>query len=253
MRVEFIIHPQYAHLSEFLLSLPESFDSLAEAAVLRDVRNVTKAVKVNGIRLVIKSYRHISWLNRRAYGTLRDSKAMRAYHYAERLTALGIGTPRPIAAIDCFSGGVLVNSFFVSLYTDYASAEVVNRYPDDAEQLCPLMDSVAGFIVRLHACGVLHHDLNLSNILFRKNSRGEYDFQVIDINRMSFKRRLTTRQRIENLSTLSCSPAAYAYILHRYALLSKNSEQRFEMQGHLSRLMRDRRKTIHNALKTRKK
>lgn len=253
MRVEFVIHPQYAHLSEFVLSLPESFDSLAKAAVLRDVRNVTKAVKVSGIRLVIKSYRHISWLNRRAYGTLRDSKAMRAYRYAERLTALGIGTPRPIAAVDCFSGGELVDSFFVSLYTDYATADIVNRYPDDCEQLCPLMDGVAEFIVRLHTCGVLHHDLNMSNILFRINDEGKYDFQVIDINRMSFKRRLTTRERVENLSTLACSPAAYAYILHRYALLSDIPEQRFEIQGLLSRLMRDRRKTIHKALKTRKK
>ena len=37
-------------------------------------------------------------------------------------------------------------------------------------------------------CG-LHHDLNISNILYREVWPGEYDFQLIDINRMDFKRR----------------------------------------------------------------
>lgn len=250
MRRKIIINPDYCYLEAFVKALPDEFDALAGAEVLRDIRNVTKAVDVAGERIVIKSYRHISPLNSLLYGTLRDSKAVRAYKYAERLIRLGVATPQPVAVIDTSRKGRLRDSFFISIYSDYKSAEMVNSYPDDGESLCPLMDSVAAFILRLHECGVLHQDLNISNILFRRRADGEYDFQIIDINRMKFKRRLSERERIVNFKSLSCSPASYAYILHQYAKLSGISEHSIEMKGLFVRIMHERRKGFLRELKS---
>ena len=75
-------------LNEFVQSLPDQFDTLPDAEVLHQGRNVVKMVEREGVRMVVKSYRHLSLVNRLLYGWVRRSKAVRAYRYAERLLAM---------------------------------------------------------------------------------------------------------------------------------------------------------------------
>lgn len=244
-----ILNPKYLKLNEFVNSIRSDFHNLSHCRLLHDGRNKVKYVEILGEKLVVKSYERVSFVNRLLYGRLRQSKAVRAFRYAERLIELGIDTPRPVAAVDVYEGGVLRQSFFVSEYSDYQSAEVVNSYPPMGENLHPLMDALAKFIFDLHNVGVLHRDLNITNILYRKSEKGEYLFQLIDINRMDFKRRISRRKRIKNMRRLSCSPAAYAYILERYAELLLPNESTFQLQGLIARLLFEYRQRAKQSIK----
>lgn len=236
-------------LNEFVQSLPDQFDTLSDAEVLHQGRNEVKMVEREGVRMVVKSYEHLSLVNRLLYGWVRRSKAVRAYRYAERLLAMGIDTPTPIAVVDVQRGGMLRQSLFVSAYSDYKSAAVINSYPANTDMLQPLMDALAKFIFRLHDAGVLHKDLNITNILYKATADGEYKFQLIDINRMNFKSHLSMSERIKNMRRLSCNPTAYAYILEQYAAQTTTNEQTFQLRGLIARLLFEIRQHIKSDVK----
>lgn len=211
-----IINPKYSHLHDFVTSLPEKFDSMTCMQILRSGRNEVRLFLVDGQMIVVKCFRRISLLNRLLYGSIRQSKSVRAYYHAFRLNRLGISTPEPIAAIDVRRYGFLTQSFYVYAYSEYNDMkELLDRYPD--EQIEPLLDALTDFILRIHDKGILHHDLNILNILYRDCGSGKYDFQLIDINRMSFYPKLSERQRLANMRHFNCKPAALMYILERYA------------------------------------
>lgn len=246
-----IINPQYAHLHDFIKSIPSRFNEPDFGTTLHSGRNIVKRVEFNGLQIVVKSYCRISLLNRLIYGRLRKSKSHRAYNHYLRLKSLGIDSPEAIAAIDTRHNGKIVGSFFVSLHSDYQSMEVVNEYPRNAATLEPLMEALAEFLIQLHNSGVLHHDLNISNILFQGDSVSGYKFQLIDTNRMDFKQQLSLRKRIENMRRLSCGSAAYAYLLERYAEKMNQPENSFELKGLLARLIFDERQRTKQKVKQR--
>ena len=215
-RMGYIINPKYCSLHDFVISLPEKFNSMTCMQILRSGRNEVRLFLVDGQMVVVKCFRRISLLNRLLYGTIRQSKSVRAYYHAFRLNRLGISTPEPIAAIDVRRYGFLTQSFYVYAYSEYNDIkELLDRYPD--EQIEPLLDALTDFILRIHDKGVLHHDLNILNILYRDCGSGRYDFQLIDINRMSFYPKLSEHQRLANLRHFNCKPAVLIYILERYA------------------------------------
>ena len=247
--MQILLNPRFMALNEFVQSLPDQFDTLPDAEVLHQGRNVVKMVEREGVRMVVKSYEHLSIVNRLLYGRVRRSKAVRAYRYAKRLLAMGIDTPTPIAVVDIRRRGVLHRSLFMSAYSDYESAAVINSYPAKTETLQPLMDALAKFIFRLHDAGVLHKDLNITNILYKPTADGGYKFQLIDINRMDFKSHLSMNERIKNMRRLSCHPTAYAYILEQYASQATTNEQTFQLRGLIARLLFEIRQRIKSDVK----
>lgn len=94
--VKLRIGPKYARLEPYLRSLPQTCDNPGQGRVLHVGRNTIKAFEWNGIRVVAKRYGKISLLNRIVYGTLRRSKAWRAFDHAARLRRLGIDTPEEV-------------------------------------------------------------------------------------------------------------------------------------------------------------
>lgn len=245
--MKLVINPRYAHLEGFVRGLHRNFESMPYERVLRNIRNDVREVSVADEHLVVKSFRHLSLVNRAVYGRLRSSKSMRAFSHAERLALLGIGTPEPVAAVDFWERGLLAGSYFVSAYSDYRSMEEFRD--SEVETIKPLLDALTEFLIRLHDRGVVHHDLNISNILYRELWPGEYDFQLIDINRMDFKRPLTSRERLANMSKFECSPDAYFYILGRYADLKSRDSDLFKLQGMVQRLMEIERRRVKDNYK----
>lgn len=243
------LNPNYGFLERFVRQFRYPAWFARNGTELHRGRNILKTFEVDGHLLVVKKYGCLAAFNRLIYGIFRKSKAERAFLHAERLGNLGIDTPEGIAVIDIRRKGVLAESYFVSAYTDYQPlSSVTQDFSQDAEPMA-ILDALAYFLFRLHWTGVLHEDLNVGNILYKRSGRGGYSFQLVDTNRMSFHRTLTTRQRIRNLRRLSFNAAAYVHILDRYAALIGANSDAFQLKGVFVRLIFEMRRRMKRRLK----
>ena len=113
-----------------------------------------------------------------------------------------------------------------------------------------MLGALAAFLYRLHEAGVLHRDLNIGNILYKGDGQGGYVFQLIDTNRMTFCRRLSMRDRLDNLRRLSCPAPAYLYILDRYARLAHSNADSIQLKGAVMRLIFEMRQRLKRGVKS---
>lgn len=232
-----VVNPKYKRLRPFVerLARPAFFADHGET--LHDGRNIIKLFEADGVKLVVKSYGRLSLFNRVVYGTLRKSKAMRAYLHADRLRRLGIDTPEEVAVVEIRKNGIMRQCYFVSLYSDYESIISAAEPFMQSIEAKKVLGGVAEFLLRMHGAGVEHKDLNAGNILYKKDRDGGYLFQVIDTNRMSFRSHMSMHLRLRNMRRLGCSAPAYLYVLHRYAELSRTNVETTQLKGVVSRLV----------------
>lgn len=181
-RIETEINSEYKYLTPFISSLPEIFS--IEGETIYEGRNTLKCFQIEGVNLVVKSFKKPHIINKIAYSFFRESKAKRSYLYALDLLERGVVTPAPIAYINEYKHGLLSRSYYICVYQRNASpiAPYVNG---DAEDRVLLSDMVR-FIVSLHEKNVLHLDLSPGNVLIEK-SEGQNKFSIIDINRLKIE------------------------------------------------------------------
>lgn len=150
-----------------------------EAEIIYNGRNEIGVV--NG--LCIKSFKKPGRVKALIYGTVRHPKAERAFFAAGRLRELGIDTPAPRALVICSKGLSISRTYYVcDYYTDYQTLRGVESRADFSE----LAHALAAFMKKIHAAGVLLKDFSIGNVLFRRNEAGEFEFAVVDINRIRF-------------------------------------------------------------------
>lgn len=233
--MKMVVNHNYLQYNDFIASLPATFASLSSATTLHESRNIVKCVSVEGCKLVIKCYSSLSLVNRVAYGRVRQSKSMRAYHNAHRLLTMGVNTPQPVAAVDCYEGGLLRGSYFVSEYSDFQPMTILNAQGDRVDG--ELLEALAHFIAHIHQLGIQHNDLNVANVRYCRRGEG-YEFELIDNNRLRFRdRALSERERFDDLRHFSCDTAQFVYMLECYAQLTGIDMDRFAAKGLLSRAM----------------
>ncbi|HBG42416.1 lipopolysaccharide kinase InaA family protein [Limibacterium fermenti] len=217
-RIQKAINPSFDALSDFVASLPDS-KSLPGKTIYSG-RNDVSVVEIDGIRLSIKSYNRLTDVNRLLYGTLRKSKAQRAYEHAFALTNRGIETPMPVAFIDCFKHRILQKSYFICLYVNYPPlSDFIARPIAESEAL---FRALGRFTYRLHLCGVYHNDYNMGNILVM-NSAPDYDFCLIDNNRMHFGK-YSRRKSMKSMRRMILPADRYAIVGAAYAEASQTSD-----------------------------
>lgn len=211
MRVDIYVNPEFSSLTQFIELLPDNFDTTGE--VIHLGRNQIRMVEINGEKLVIKYFKKITLFNKFIYGNLRKSKAKRSFENSSTLLKNGIGTPKPVAYIDTFSHLLLKKSFYVCLYTDYTDIKNLLDLPlSEAESGIRALARVSG---KMHHSGIFHGDFNTSNVLF-KVIDGNYDFCLIDNNRMKFKR-FTLKSSVRNFKRMRLSVEQAAIIGSEYA------------------------------------
>ena len=235
-KMRICISPQYRVLEPFVKSLAQPGFFSRNGRVIHDGRNTVKLFEIDGQRLAVKRYGHISLLNRLLYGFLRKSKAERAYRHAIRLRQLGVGTPEEVAFLEVRRHCLLDACYFVARYSDYKPLQPVTELDIQRPEVAAVFDALADFLFRMHNAGVLHKDLNIGNILYLGDSRSGYVFQVIDTNRMRFYRSLSMLRRLDNLRRLSCPAPVYLYILDRYARLANANTDSIQLTGAVMRL-----------------
>lgn len=231
-------NPKYGYLSEW-------FDSFADAGyfetngeLLYDVgRNVVKRFRLGEMDVVVKRFGHITAFNRLMYATFRESKAMRAYKYASKLRTMGISTPEEIAVLETFVNGMMMDGYFMSVYSDYSSLSYLRDFTFEWTECFPLLDSLAVWIFDIHDKGILHQDLNVGNVLYQEQQGGGYSFQLIDNNRMKFRHHLSVEERLKDICKLSTNFDLHHYLLKKYIQLLHCDWIQVEMKGCLYKLM----------------
>jgi tRNA A-37 threonylcarbamoyl transferase component Bud32 len=214
------INPEYAandSLAKFIEHLPEAMVN-GEGYLLYNKRNLIKYFDVPGIgRIVVKRYKRPSLLQRLIYSFFRDSKAKRAFHNAAELRKRGIDTPTGIAFVEDRQYGLFKYGYYLS---DYDGASPIREKLVIPEMFDTVMaEDFAAFAAELHGKGILHHDLNSTNVLYHKAENGHYAFSVIDINRMDFMpfgAQPSMPDCLENMTRFTGRMDLYEYVLRRY-------------------------------------
>ena len=249
-----LVNPQYEYLSPLLdlLIQPDYFETHGE--VLYDVgRNLVKRFRLGETDVVVKRFGRITSFNRLMYATVRESKAMRAYTYASKLRSMGISTPDEIAVLEICSEGVLQESYFVSVYSDYRSLLHLRDFTWEQRELFPLLDALAIWLREVHDKGVLHQDLNIGNILYREHPDGKFAFQLIDNNRMKFCPQLTLDMRLKDLCRLSTNLDLFHYVLNKYLSCFSCDCYMAQLKGGFYKFVFEYRQIIKRKLKRRVK
>lgn len=216
MTTEIGIHPDYKELEEFVKSLPAQFQA-DKGTVIYKGRNELRKMDYNGKSYVVKSFHQPSLINRFIYGVFRGSKAKRSFLYAKEFLKMGIGTPQPVAYMDCRSGILFDKSYYVSRLSSCP-----HIYYELFEQKFACEEKVLRAIGQataiLHNHGYAHKDYGRGNILFEELPNGEVKIEIVDLNRMHIGR-IGMKAGCKNLERLPATPQMHRYIAEEYAKL----------------------------------
>lgn len=206
--------PDYVSLQAWLDTVPDLFRN-GEGRLLYQGRNEVRLFEVDGHRLVVKRFKQHNWLKRIVYTFFRDNKAQRAYENALILTSRRFQTPAAVGYIEVRCAGTIRQVYYICEHTESEPIRprLIEQEPFDQ----PLAAAYARFVASLHDAGVLHRDLNPTNVLYTE-SEGKYHFEVIDINRMRFYDGPVPKEEcMENLTLFYWLTPAYRFILDVYA------------------------------------
>lgn len=197
----------------------ESHGLLESDRVIYRGRNIV-ALTDGSEPLCIKSFGVPGAVKGLIYRTMRRPKAMRAFENATRLRELGFDTPEPVAAVCQLSAGRFGRSYYVCRYLeDWSDLRSAEKRPDFAN----LARSLAAYMNRLHAAGVFMKDFTQGNILFRPDGTGDFQFSLIDINRMEFDVR-DHRKLMANFGAVLDTAEGLAVLAREYAALQPEPE-----------------------------
>jgi len=182
-------------------------------------RNKIKLFELEGKTINIKSFKIPHLINKIAYKYFRKSKARRSFEYATTLLVKGIGTPQPIAYFENYDFIGLKDSYYVSehLQCDLTYRELVEipDFPDHET----ILRQFTQFSFDLHEKGIEFLDHSPGNTLIKKNAEGNYDFFLVDLNRMNFHNSMDFDSRMRNLSHLTPKKEMIAVMSNEYSKL----------------------------------
>ncbi len=159
--------------------------------------------------VVVKTFAQPSLLKNSFDRRGRGSKARRSWLAAVHLAERRVGTPAPVAFLERWVEGRLVESFYVAVYQpDICSfaAELRNLFIHEPEcaKFMGLMQAVADGVRAMHDTGFLHKDLGNQNIFLRRSGEMSWeDVQVLDLNRGQILDSLTPQQRARDVSRIT--------------------------------------------------
>ncbi|MCX6185299.1 MAG: Kdo domain containing protein [Flavobacterium sp.] len=166
-------------------------------------RNKIKLFDLDGKIINIKSFKKPNFYNQIIYKYLRKSKAQRSFEFANILLEKNIGTPQPIAFCENSSFLGIQESYYACehLQCDLTFRELV-EIPDFPEHAI-ILQQFMHFCFELHEKGVEFLDHSPGNTLIVKTGPGEYQFYLVDLNRMQFHDQMPFELRMKNLARLT--------------------------------------------------
>ena len=225
----FEVNPDFENLKDEFLTLFKDFEVSGTDFIVGN-RNTIKIFEVNDLNVNIKSFKIPNQLNQFIYRFVRKSKARRSFEYANLLLEKGIGTPTPLAFQENYGNLGLKNSFYASLHQDYdltfRELVEVKDFPDEVN----ILKQFTRFSYKMHENGIEFKDHSPGNTLIKKISENEYEFFLVDLNRMNFHDSMNIELRMKNLSRLTPKKEMVKIMAEEYAEISgENQNQLFEL------------------------
>jgi tRNA A-37 threonylcarbamoyl transferase component Bud32 len=158
------------------------------------------------------------WKDR--YDLKRGSKAARSFRAASHLDAHGVATPAPLAYLERWEGGRLLECYYLSEYLDGLKSlkdELLGIYRANGpcSVLVDLLKKVGAAMRRMHDAGFYHRDLGNQNMELSVDTDGATDrVYFLDLNRSRIRDELSTQERALDFSRLKL-PSAFLDILIR--------------------------------------
>jgi hypothetical protein len=212
-----LMFSQTVQNSKEILRFIKEFNSDLGTVFGNGDRNVIKLFDLDGQTINIKSFKLPNIVNKVAYRYFRKSKAKRSFEYATILLENGIGTPQPLAYFENYNSFGLRDSYYASehLETELTFRELVEvpDYPDHEN----ILRQFTKFTFNLHEKGIEFLDHSPGNTLIKKISENEYNFFLVDLNRMIFHDLMDFDLRMKNLSRLTPKKEMIAIMSDEYS------------------------------------
>ena len=202
----------------FLVNIQKYFQS-ENNIVLFDKRNIIKIVEFENKKYVVKSFKIPHFINKIVYKFFRASKAKRSYDNSVKLEELNINTPKPIGYIEFSSFVFFKDSYYISEFFDY-DFEIRAVFKDENfKDRTNILKKFIEFTYDVHNKGVYHIDYSPGNILVKKID-DEYQFFIIDVNRMKFLE-FDVDLRMKSMSKLTFNESDNDLMIRHYSEISK--------------------------------
>ncbi len=212
MSLHYKISDKYLHLKDYLLDIKTNIDK--HTHLIKNARNLVVIVKIKGKKYVVKSFGKPSFPNNYIYGSIRESKARRSYEYSNILLERGINVPEPVAHLEFYKSFALKESFYICRHYDYdldAREMFENFDPDN-----PLWNAFLDFTYNLNEKGIDHRDYTKGNILIKKLKKDQFEFTLIDLNRIKF-RTMNLSYCVKFLCKITHNPSQLDLIANYYS------------------------------------
>lgn len=212
------INPDFdsPELRQYINQLPQSFER--DGKVIYHGRNTLKATKIGDRELIVKRFHRYSVM-RALLNLFHPSKAAKAYYYGRQFLLCGINTPIPVASVEVRNAGMLSDTYFISTPLYAPDMRTLRNRDFDVDEV----EALAKFLYEVHERGILHGDLNLTNILRVDSSATDpvRRYALIDTNRsriMSKGHQISLAARTKNLVRVSHRRDLLRTLLKSYPL-----------------------------------
>lgn len=217
------LHPRYQQQETDIRQLVAGFFREGDL-VVKGSRNTIKTNLLGSEKVSIKFFKKPGIIKSIIYSYFRSSKAQRSFDYANYLLAHGIATPFPVACIEERNAiGLLGKSYYICHQIDYdfTIRELIHnpKFPDRQR----ILEQFTEFTYEMHQARVNFLDHSPGNTLIVKKADGNYDFYLIDLNRMDFES-LSVERRMDNFKKMWLSKQMIKTVARRYAELSGQPE-----------------------------
>lgn len=217
------IHPKYQNQEKAIIQLVTAFFEEGDL-IVKGSRNMIKSNVLANEKVNIKFFQKPGFVKSVIYSFFRKTKAKRSFDYANYLLAHNIPTPFPIAYVEERNAfGLLGNSFYICQQIDYdfTIRELIHnpRFPERTV----ILEQFTDFTYKMHEANINFLDHSPGNTLIVKEENSQYQFYLIDLNRMKFEN-LSIEKRMDNFKKMWLSKQMVQIIAKRYAQLSQQHE-----------------------------
>lgn len=225
MTQKIVVNKHYQTTQNEIELIINNFNSITDYIAKGTRNSIKKTTLKSGKIVTIKSFKIPNIVNKFVYRFFRQSKAERSYEYAKKLIELGFLTPYPIAFVENKSAVSFKESYY---FCELVEADLTYRELVEIptwENREEIIKQFTKFTFDLHEAGIEFLDHSPGNTLIKQIGDNQYEFYLVDLNRMNFHHSMNFETRMKNFSRLTPQKEMIEIMGREYAKLIHKPEQ----------------------------